>query len=44
MSQIKVNFWYIPMVHDTKYKKSLNITLIWEVLAHSAEAANGQDF
>lgn len=44
MSQIKVNFWYIPMVHDTKYKKTFNITLIWEVLAHSAEAANDQDF
>ena len=44
MSQIKVNFWYIPMVRDTEYNKSLNITLIWEVLAHSAEAANDQDF
>lgn len=44
MSQIKVNFWYIPMAHDTKYKKTFNITLIWEVLAHSSEAANGQDF
>ena len=35
--------WYyvdVPSFH----KKSLNITLIWEVLAHSAEAANGQDF